>query len=104
MATKTVTIVRVYLREGENLLSDLLKFLHDEVQVSGVTVVRGIAGFGADGKLHLSSLSDLSLDLPLIVEFYDTPERISPILQALESQPGITHVISWQSTCYIKQL
>ena len=104
MAIKTVTVVRIYLREGENLLSDLLQFLHDEVQVSGVTVVRGIAGFGPDGKMHLSSLSDLSLDLPLIVEFYDVPLRISTVLHQIESHPGVTHVISWQAACYEKSL
>lgn len=97
MATQTVTVARIYLREGEHLLSKLIKLLHDEEKVSGVTVIRGIAGFGPDGKIHVASLVDLSLDLPLIVEFYDLPEKVQTILQHLERQMGLTHFVSWQA-------
>jgi PII-like signaling protein len=97
MATQAVTVARIYLREGEHLLAKLIKFLHDEEKVSGVTVLRGIAGFGPDGEMHMASLVDLSLDLPLIVEFYDTPERVESILQHLETQMGLSHVVCWQA-------
>ncbi len=97
MATQTVTVARIYLREGEHLLAELLNRLHDQEKVSGVTVLRGIAGFGPDGKMHTASLIDLSLDLPLIVEFYDMPERVEAVLQHLETQLGLTHVLSWQA-------
>lgn len=95
MATQTVTVARIYLREGEHLLAKLIKLLHDEEKVSGVTVFRGIAGFGPDGEMHLASLVDLSLDLPLVVEFYDTPERVKAILLHLEQQMGLAHFVSW---------
>ena len=42
MATQTVTVARIYLREGEHLLAKLIKLLHDEEKVSGVTVLRGM--------------------------------------------------------------
>jgi PII-like signaling protein len=102
MATQTITVVRIYLREGEHLLTSIFNFLHDQEHVSGVTVLRGIAGFGPDGKLHTSSLAALSLDLPLIVEFYDVPERIESILKHLETITSISHVISWQAISHIK--
>jgi len=97
MATQAVTVARIYLREGEHLLAKLIKFLHDEEKVSGVTVLRGIAGFGPDGDMHVASLVDLSLDLPLIVEFYDSPERVEAILEHLATQMGLSHVVSWQA-------
>lgn len=97
MATQAVTVARIYLREGEHLLANLLEFLHDEAKASGVTVLRGIAGFGPDGTLHTTSLVDLSLDLPLIVEFYDTPVRVKAILDHLETRMALTHVIIWQA-------
>lgn len=97
MATQTVTVARIYLREGEHLLASLIKFLHDEAKVSGVTVLRGIAGFGPDGEMRTSSLLELSLDLPLIVEFYDTPDKVEQLLQQLDTQMGLSHVISWQA-------
>jgi PII-like signaling protein len=92
MATQAVTIARIYLREGEHLLAKLLKFLHDEEKVSGVTVLRGIAGFGADGDMHLASLIDMSLDLPLIVEFYDRPERVEEVIDRHETRMGLSQV------------
>jgi len=97
MATETVTIVRIYLREGEHQLASLIKLLHDEERVSGVTVIRGIEGFGSDGKLHLATLLDLSLDLPLIVEFYDLPEKVEAILLRIEQHMGLSHIVTWQA-------
>jgi uncharacterized protein len=97
-----VTVARIYLREGEHMLAEIIKFLHDDERVAGVTVMRGIAGFGPDGQLHLASLIDLSLDLPLVVEFYDTPQRIEAILEHLQAQMGISHIISWQAISHSK--
>lgn len=97
MATQTVTVARIYLREGEHQLASLIKRLHDEERVSGVTVLRAIEGFGPDGKIHLASLVDLSLDLPLIVEFYDLPEKVEAILLHLEQNMGLSHIITWQA-------
>lgn len=104
MATEPVTVARIYLREGEHLLAKLLKFLHDEQQVSGVTVLRGIAGFGPDGEMHLASLLDLSLDLPLIVEFYERPGRVEAVIEALEKSLGLTHVVSWPAQSHRRAL
>ncbi len=97
MMTRDVTFVRIYLTEAEHRLQGLLKTLHERERVRGLTVFRGIAGFGGSGQMHLSSLVDVSLDLPLVVEFFDTPERVSEILEHMEQEqelePG--HVISW---------
>jgi PII-like signaling protein len=97
MNTINVTVVRIYCTEGEGRLKDLLSRLHDDYQVRGVTVFRGIAGFGVSGELHSSSLLDLSLDLPQVIEFFDTPEKIADILSELSGtfEPG--HVLSWNA-------
>jgi len=97
MATQTVTVARIYIREGEHQLTKLIQLLHDEEKVSGVTVLRGIEGFGPDGLIHAASLVDLSLDLPLIVEFYDTPDRVNTILRDLQRHLGLSHIITWQA-------
>ena len=104
MATQPVTVARIYLREGEHLLAEIIKFLHDEERVSGVTVLRGIAGFGPDGKVHMASLVDLSLDLPLIVEFYDVPERVEAVLDRLEARLGLSHVVTWSAQAHRRNL
>lgn len=95
MKHHSVTMVRIYLTEGEHLMKQLLSRLHDEEKVRGVTVFRGISGFGKSGKMHSSDLIDLGLDLPLVIEFFDEPEKVRRILSHLNDvlQPG--HVISW---------
>lgn len=102
MATQPVTVARIYLREGEHMLDKIVKFLHDEEKVSGVTVFQGIAGFGPDGKIHTAYLLDLSLDLPLIVEFYDVPERVEAVIERLETRMGLTHVVSWPAVSHMR--
>lgn len=100
MATQSVTVVRIYLREGEHQLKKLLDFFHHQEKVAGVTVLRGIAGFGPDGRLHTASLMDLSLDLPLILEFYDSPERVTAVLERLEASLTLPHVVSWPAALH----
>lgn len=88
-------MVRLYLTEAEGRLQALMKKLHDDEKVRGVTVFRGISGFGKSGKVHSSTLLDLSMDLPVVIEFFDTPEKVAEILEHLSStfEPG--HIISW---------
>ena len=101
MVTQTVTVARIYLREGEHILPKIIRFLHDEEKVSGVTVLRGIAGFSADGKVHTASLVDLSMDLPLIVEFYDKPNRVDAVVRHLIEKMGLPHIVTWPATSHI---
>jgi PII-like signaling protein len=88
-------MVRVYLAESDHGLKKLLKCLHDEIGVCGATVTRGVAGFGASGIVHSAGLVDLSTDLPLVLEFFDRPEKARAALARLRElvEPG--HVVSW---------
>jgi len=90
-----ITMVRIYLTEGQHQFEKLMTILHDEEKVRGVTAFRGIAGFGQSGKMHSSSLIDVSLDLPLVLEFFDTPEKVKQVLKNLNTliKPG--HIVSW---------
>lgn len=92
-----VTVVRLYLTEKKSNLKALLKHLREQDHVRGVTVFRGIEGFGPSGVMHTSKLVDLSLDLPVVVEFFDVPERIEGILMYLDTvvEPG--HIVTWSA-------
>lgn len=90
-----VTVVRIYLTESEGALKQLLAKLHDEEKVRGVTVFRGISGFGRSGKLHSASLLDLSFDLPVVIEFFDDPAKVQRILSHLKSLLPPGQVVSW---------
>jgi len=95
MTHTDVTVVRIYCSEKDGRYRDLLARLHDEEAVAGVTAFRGVAGFGGSGRVHTAHLLDVSLDLPIVIEFFDRPERVEAILKDLKSilKPG--HVISW---------
>lgn len=90
-----ITVVRIYLHEGQKHLQGLLSYLHDDSKVRGVTVFRGISGFGRSGKYHSSTLIDMSLDLPVVIEFFDTPDRVENMLEHLNTlvEPG--HIVYW---------
>ena len=95
MSAQEVTVARIYTMEGHDQLNQALDMLRDEEKIMGVTIVRGIAGFGENREVHTSSLLDLSLELPLIIEFYDEPEKVKKAIQALQSRLDFKHIISW---------
>ena len=100
MKTETVSVVRIYVRERENLLEKVVRFLHDESEAAGVTVLRGIEGFSGAGEPHAAYLLDLSLDLPLVIEFYDAPERVAEIIHSLLRRFPLHHIVSWTASSY----
>jgi len=98
MTETDVIMVRIYLHEATARLQELLEYLHDESKVRGVTVFRGITGFGSSGKYHSSTLMDVSLDLPVVIEFYDEPEKVRPIIDHLHKTIKPGHITWWHAT------
>ena len=97
--------VAVYVSEdqqyhGQSLYSAILDFLFYR-GVSGATVTRGIAGFGADHHLHTTRILRLSENLPMKVEFIETPEKIEELLPKLYDMAG-TGLIEVQDTSIVK--
>jgi len=103
MKAAEVTVVRVYINEGSGKLNSLLKYLHDESKVHGVTVFRGITGFGKSGRYHSSTLIDMSLDLPLVIEFFEAPDRAGAIIERLSAQLEPGHVVYWNARMNVDQ-
>lgn len=97
MKTVEVMMVRIYLTEGEGVLKSLLKRLHDWEKVKGVTVFRGVTGFSNTGPTHTSVAVDLSLDLPIVVEFFDEPAKVQAILEHLNTTIKPGHMVSWRA-------
>ena len=95
-----VLMVRVYLSEGDqgrrtNLMREILSALHDKHAVKGVTVFRGVAGFGADGEVHADDMLRLNVDLPLVIEFFDEPPAAEAAIHLLETMVTQGHIVSW---------
>lgn len=82
------TLMRVYLGEsdkwnGKNLYEAIVQLLRRE-KFSGVTVLRGITGFGSTSRVHTEKILRLSQDLPIVIEAVETTERIQQILPRLD--------------------
>jgi PII-like signaling protein len=69
--------------------------------VSGATVLKGVAGFGADHRMHSSSIVEISDHLPLKIEFIETQEKVNELLGKLEELAG-SGMIEVQETTIAK--
>lgn len=101
---REMTIVRIYLREADpghhdRLLNEILSILHDQHQVHGVTVLRGIVGFGPHGDIHSADLMHPIAHLPLVVEFYDEPEIVTAAIEALGDLVPEGRLLTWNILC-----
>lgn len=97
MKMHDVTIVRIYLTEGETQLKNLMKRLRDWEKLRGLTVFRGISGYGESGIIHGADIVDLSLNMPIVVEFFDEDEKINQILEHLNDQIKPGHMLKWSA-------
>ena len=70
--------------EGTPLHRALLAFLLRE-GAAGATVTRGGAGYGAGSKIREATWADIVADLPLVLGWVDTEERVARLLPALEA-------------------
>ena len=81
-------LMRIFIGESDKwerrplhvALLELLRSKH----LAGATVLRGVAGFGANSIVHTAGILKLSADLPMIIEVVDSPERLEPILSEVD--------------------
>lgn len=97
--------VSIYVGEdqqyhGHTVYAAILDFLFYR-GVSGATITRGIAGFGADHHLHTTRLMELAENLPVKIEFIEEPAKVDEILPKLSEMVG-TGLIEIHETTVIK--
>ena len=97
--------VSIYLSDGAThhgvpVYSSILDFLFYR-GIAGATVLKGIAGFGADHHMHSSSVVEISDRLPVKIEFIETREKVDSILGKLEELAG-SGLIEMQETTVAK--
>jgi len=82
------TLMRIHIGEsdkwhGKPLYEAIVKILRKE-GISGVTVLRGVAGYGGSSVYHTDKILRLSQDLPIILEVVEHAERIEKLLPLLD--------------------
>ena len=90
-------LLRIFVGESDKHegkpLYEWLVLKAREAGIAGATVLRGIEGFGAHSRIHTARLVDLSSDLPLVLEWVDTDERVTALLprvtEMLEGTGGL---------------
>lgn len=97
--------VSIYVSEGTTrhgvpAYAAILDFLFYR-GVAGATVLKGVAGFGADHHMHSSTMVEISERLPLIVQFVESAEKAAELLGKLEEMAG-TGMIEVQETTVAK--
>lgn len=85
----TAVLLRIFIGEsdkyeGKNLYSYLVHYLRKN-HYAGVTVLRGITGYGNASKIRSSDLLDLSSDLPVVIEIVDTELKIEELKKVFDT-------------------
>jgi PII-like signaling protein len=91
-------LLRIYIGEQDRYEDEpldqwLVSAAHTH-GISGATVLRGLQGFGADGRLHTARVIRLSTDLPLVIEMVDQSDKIESFLDTIDQalQQGLVTV------------
>ncbi|MEI6350903.1 MAG: DUF190 domain-containing protein [Verrucomicrobiota bacterium] len=82
------TLLRIYIGESDRAdhkpLYEVIVMKARELHLAGATVLRGPLGYGASSRLHTAKILRLSMDLPVVIEIVDRPEKIEAFLPVLD--------------------
>ena len=86
---RDAVLLRIFIGESERsnhkpLYEAIVEMLRKE-GFSGVTVLRGVGGYGGSSVYHTDKILRLSQDLPIVLEIVETTERIEQILPRLDA-------------------
>ena len=73
--------------EGKPVYEALMDLFYKR-KIAGVSVFRGVAGYGSDGVFHTSKMLELSTALPVKLEVVDSEEMISRVLPLINDIVG----------------
>lgn len=81
-------LLKIYISESDKYNGQSLHHLIVEqakkLEMAGITVYRGIEGFGGHHNLHTTHIFRLSDDLPIVLEIIDSEEKIDQFISNIE--------------------
>jgi PII-like signaling protein len=88
MKTDQTSILKIYAsstdRIGSKLFYDYIVHEARNFGISGVTVYRGIMGYGSSSKISSSKFWELTEKLPVTIEMIDETDKIESFFQYIE--------------------
>jgi PII-like signaling protein len=82
-------LLRIFIGESDRWqgqpLYEALVLKARELHLAGATVLRGPMGFGAHSRLHTTRVLRLSQDLPIVIEFVDSREKLELLLPHVDA-------------------
>jgi uncharacterized protein len=69
---------------GNTPLYEFIVYEAKKAGLAGVTVVRGMMGFGANSVVHATKILAISDDLPMIIEIVDQDVKIEKFVASIE--------------------
>jgi uncharacterized protein len=87
MSLQTATLMRLFVdeadRHGKKPLFEAIVETLRASGFAGATVIKGIAGYGAQRQLRTARAFDLSTNLPVLIEVAETEEKIRFLIPKL---------------------
>jgi len=81
-------LLRIFIGESDRYkgrpLFEVIVQKGREAGLAGASVFRGIMGYGGHSRIHSARVLRLSEDLPVMIEFVDTAEKIEAFLPILD--------------------
>jgi len=82
------TLVRIFIAESDHWhgrpLYEAILLAARAHGVAGCTVLRAIEGFGSHAHVRSAHIERLAMDLPIVVEIVDRPDKIEAFLPQLD--------------------
>jgi PII-like signaling protein len=82
-------LLRIFIGEADKFESKpLYEWIVQKARengLAGATVIRGIEGFGASSRIHMSKILRLSEDMPIVIEIVDVLEKIEAFIPLIDA-------------------
>jgi PII-like signaling protein len=89
-------LLRIYLTEAAKWehkpMYEAIVMRAREKGLSGATVLRGPMGYGRSSHLHTAKILDLSMNLPVVVEIFESEAMVNAFLPVLDEMLTSGHI------------
>jgi PII-like signaling protein len=100
--------LRIYISSTDKFkhspLYEVIVYAARRYGITGVTVIKGIMGYGASSEIYSNKLWEISEKLPLVVEIIDESHKIDSFFESIKpyfDKVGKGHLITLDETTVV---